>query len=118
MFSMQSVSRNPFIATFQFSSAASLNLGRSQNDVLGNGLMKYQATELRLGSNLQTKNKSFALYTTIPGFKNPGHEALIKHYRKRRKCWKPAFSLFHTIFSFSHNVFYSTKYKFCHLSDL
>ena len=31
MFSMQSVSQNPLIATFQLSSAASLNLGRSQN---------------------------------------------------------------------------------------
>ena len=38
MFSMQSVSLNPVIATFQLSSAASLNLGPSQNSVLGNGL--------------------------------------------------------------------------------
>ena len=38
MFSMQSVSKIPFIATFQLSSAASLNLGWSQNGVLGNGL--------------------------------------------------------------------------------
>ena len=38
MFSMQSVSENTLIATFQLSSAASLNLGRSQNGVLGNGL--------------------------------------------------------------------------------
>ena len=30
MFFMQSVSENPLIATFQLSSAASLNLGRSQ----------------------------------------------------------------------------------------
>ena len=30
MFSMQSVSYNPIITTFQLSSAASLNLGRSQ----------------------------------------------------------------------------------------
>ena len=33
MFSMQSVSENPLIATFQLSSAASLNLGQSQNGV-------------------------------------------------------------------------------------
>ena len=33
---MQSVSENPLIAKFQLSSAASLNLGRSQNDILGN----------------------------------------------------------------------------------
>ena len=38
MFSMQSVSQNPLIATFQLSSAASLNLGWSQNGVSGNGL--------------------------------------------------------------------------------
>ena len=38
MFSMQSVSYNPLIVTFQFSSAASMNLGWSQNEVLGNGL--------------------------------------------------------------------------------
>ena len=38
MFSMQSVSKNPLIATFQLLSAASLNFGRSQNGVLGNGL--------------------------------------------------------------------------------
>ena len=36
MFSMQSVSQNPVIATFQFLSAASLNLGRSENGVFGN----------------------------------------------------------------------------------
>ena len=40
MFSMQSVCYNPLIATFQLSSAASLNLGQSQNGVLGNGLIK------------------------------------------------------------------------------
>ena len=38
---MQSVSKNPLIATFQLSSAASLNLGRSQNGVLGNELTIY-----------------------------------------------------------------------------
>ena len=41
MFSKQSVSKNPLIATFQLSSAASLNLGQSQNGVLGNGLIHY-----------------------------------------------------------------------------
>ena len=38
MFSMQFVSKNPLIATFQLSSAASLNFGRFQIGVLGNGL--------------------------------------------------------------------------------
>ena len=37
MFSIQTVSWNPLIGTFQLSPAASLNLGRSQNGVLGNG---------------------------------------------------------------------------------
>ena len=36
---MKFVSQNPSIATFQLSSAASLNLGWSQNGVFGNGLM-------------------------------------------------------------------------------
>ena len=38
MFSMQSVSYIPLVETLQLSSVASLNLGRSQNGVLGNGL--------------------------------------------------------------------------------
>ena len=38
MFSMQSVSYNPVIVKFHLSSAASLNLGQSQNGLLGNGL--------------------------------------------------------------------------------
>ena len=36
---MQSVSKNPLIATFQLSSVASLNLGQTQDGVLGNGLI-------------------------------------------------------------------------------
>ena len=44
IFSMQSVSQNSLIATFQLSPAASLNLGQSQNGVLGNGLNVYCAT--------------------------------------------------------------------------
>ena len=39
MFTMQSLSYNPVLATFQLS-AASLNLGQSQNEVLGIGLKK------------------------------------------------------------------------------
>ena len=38
VFSMLSVSENPLIATFQLSSAATLNLGLIQNGVLGIGL--------------------------------------------------------------------------------
>ena len=37
MFSMQSISLNPLIDTFQLPSAASLNFGWSQIGVLGNG---------------------------------------------------------------------------------
>ena len=37
---MQSLSKNPLIATFQLSSTASLNLGLSQNVVLGNGIAR------------------------------------------------------------------------------
>ena len=33
--------KNPLTATFQLSSAASLNLGRSQNGILGNGLKQH-----------------------------------------------------------------------------
>ena len=45
MFSMQSVSLNPLIVTFQLLSAASLNLRWSQNGVLGNGLIKQKRFE-------------------------------------------------------------------------
>ena len=38
MISIQFVFQNPSIATFQLSSAASLNFGRYQNGILGNGL--------------------------------------------------------------------------------
>ena len=39
---MQFVSLNPLIASFQLLSAASLSLGRSENGVLGNGLISPQ----------------------------------------------------------------------------
>ena len=48
MFYMQSVSQNPLKATFQLSSAASLNMGQSQNGVLGNGLMWLKEWNLSL----------------------------------------------------------------------
>ena len=38
MFYMESLFQNPLKATFLWSSAASLNLGWSQNGVFGNGL--------------------------------------------------------------------------------
>ena len=48
MFSMQSVSYNPLIATFQLSSAASWNLGQSQNGVIGNVLSRPTVKQLPL----------------------------------------------------------------------
>ena len=41
MFSIQSAYKNPLIATFQLSSAASLDLRQSQNGILGNGLITH-----------------------------------------------------------------------------
>ena len=52
---MQSESQNPLLATFQLSSAASLNLGRSPNGVLGNGLTQ---SELQFWKTLGIKKKN------------------------------------------------------------
>ena len=46
MFSMRSVSKNPSTATFHLSPAASLNLGRSQNGILGKGLTHFHTMTL------------------------------------------------------------------------
>ena len=54
MFSMQPVSYNPSIAKIQLSSAASLNLGRSQNGILGNGLNVWTLV------TFESKNKNFS----------------------------------------------------------
>ena len=45
---MESVSLNPLLATFQLSSTAYLNLGRSENGVLGNGLIFLFGLKLHL----------------------------------------------------------------------
>ena len=39
------------------------------------------------------------LSQTITGFHDPEKEAFRKHCGRRRKCWKPAFSPFSTMFS-------------------
>ena len=39
------------------------------------------------------------LYNTLPTFNDPKVEGFGKHYAKRRKCWKPAFSLFRIMFT-------------------
>ena len=80
MFSMQSVSLNPLIATFQLSCAASLSLGQSQNDVLGKGLtkcQKFRLVQIQSFSRLQNKCD---LQLEICFWKDR------KHCGKRRKC--------------------------------
>ena len=42
---------------------------------------------------------TLTLYHTIPTFNNPKEEGFGKHCGKSRKCWKPAFSTFPTVFS-------------------
>ena len=65
MFSMQWL--NPLIATFQLSSAASLNLVRSQNGVLGNysvalkGRIPYQTTKLSFIADKLNVNQMVAI---------------------------------------------------------
>ena len=46
-------------------------------------------------------------YHTIPTFNKPKSEGFRNYCGKRRKCWKPAFSPFSTIFS----IPYRTKLK-------
>ena len=71
MFPMQSLSKNILIATFQLSSAVPLNLGQSQNGVLGNGLMFSTLSQtnfmVRATSNLSSANV-LTLSQTSPGF--------------------------------------------------
>ena len=55
---MDYISWNPLIATFQLLSAASLNLGWSQNGVLGNRLSHVQMKHLQL-TNLMQLNSLF-----------------------------------------------------------
>ena len=51
------------IATFHLSSAASLNLGRSQNGVLGNGLMK--AKSIRACQAARTAQADMSRYFSL-----------------------------------------------------
>ena len=81
------------MATFQLSSATSLNLGRSQNGVLGNGITEHKILGL-------PKLKTFA-----DDKSNVTQNVQVVLHRienivgKRRKCWLPAFSSFPTLFS-------------------
>ena len=60
---------------------------------------------LVLNSNVDFKYRCnaisdyFSLNHTIPTYNDPEKEVFRKHCEKRRKCWRPAFSLFPTIFS-------------------
>ena len=73
MFSMLFVSQNPFIAIFQLS-AAYLNLGWSQNGLLGNGL---------------------TLHHTILTFNNPEEENIVG---KGENAGNQYFLFFHNVF--------------------
>ena len=59
--------RNPLIATFQLSSAASLNLGWYQNGVLGNWLSLYMFSMLSVSSDplIATFQLSSAAYLNL-----------------------------------------------------
>ena len=55
---------------------------------------------------------SLTLYHTIPTFNDPEEVAFWKHYGKRRKCWKPAFSPFPRMFSTLPKTNYSFSVNF------
>ena len=101
MFSMQSVFKNPLIATFQLSSAASLNLGWSQSGVLGNWFKEYSKLityrMLRCISLIGGK-KAFELTLSfrILSFNTPKEGAA-------ETLWEKDIMLV-DIFCFSHNV--------------
>ena len=82
MFSRQFVSKNPLIGTFQLSYVLSLNLGRSQNVVIGNGLEQCMVSlnftyswlvVLGFNATLTAKVISWRSVTHVfPGFLTPG----------------------------------------------
>ena len=43
--------------------------------------------------------RGLTLYHTIQTFHESEEDAFKKHPKKRRKCWKPAFTPFPTVFS-------------------
>ena len=94
MFSMQSVSLNPVIATFQLSSGVSLNLGWSQYGVLGNGLTHYQTTNFRLFQTEKVSRRQFQI-----------SRKWQKVIQTGRKHWEKEKLLVTSNFSFSHSVF-------------
>ena len=58
----------------------------------------------------------WTLYHTIPIFNDPEEEDFWKHCGKRRRCCKPAFSPFPTMFSTLHKTNFSFKVIFILLS--
>ena len=85
---MQSVPKNPLIATFQLSSAASLNLGWSQIGVLGKGLTETEI--IILATFVVCKSfefgpvqkllfgKELTLSQTSPGFYVSAENSVVK----------------------------------------
>ena len=56
-------------------------------------------TFFRSMNSCSNEVNSLILYHTIPTFNDFKEGGFGKHCRKRRKCWKPAFSPFPTMFS-------------------
>ena len=109
MFSKQSVSKYPLKATFQLSSAASLNLGLFQNGVLGNGLIGDV-----LLSKMHYRDVLFPKQQILDCYKLKEFEGKMsnlmkttavilqtgrKHHGKRRNCSLRAISPFLMVFS-------------------
>ena len=88
MFSVQSVSYNPLVTTFQLSSAASLNLGQSQNGVLGNGLSERMVVKALIHAFLMS------FFTSFP------HATLSKPLA--------AFKRTHQWFAIGHNEYHQS----------
>ena len=69
---------------------------------------------IRSGLRIVTRVVDLNLFYTIPTFNDPKIEAVCKHCGKRRKCGKPAFSAFPTMFS----TLPKTNFNFLDKSDL
>ena len=87
----------------QMSSTASMNLGRSQNGVLGNGLRRYFSSK----NNFEKESIEFLLcllyginpFPNKPWFYVSAEQVFYKHCGKRRNCSERAISPFPTVFS-------------------
>ena len=61
--------------------------------------MKFSFWKSKKKKNMEKGENAGYLNNTIQTFKNPEERPLGKHFGKRRKCWLPAFSPFHIMFS-------------------